>query len=580
MTARPPQDSSTLTRQQIQGNRPRATTAPRRKKVSRRRIWARRIGVLGIVGVLILVGAGVYLWYFFANPRYVNVNGEQSEQHGQVNILMIGSTTRCGLKHQNPAYGLCEEGVTGVNSDIVMILHLNQTTGKVSLLSIPRDLFVPNARPNGQFGQSSPNKIDAALVDGPSQLVAAIEEDFGIRINHLVELNFDTFASVVDTLGGINMYFPDPLYDAESGLNIKKTGCIHLDGYEALQVVRARHLQYQPKGQPHNFVHQTWPQEALSDIARIQRTHEFLRILATEVAKKHDIFNVGQDLSLANDIVPNLTVDAGWSKFSMASLAEQFAGTHITDVPQFTYPIVTVDVNPQYIYQGGEYGDVEFPVQPGGYEAVNSIFNVAPGANSFTGKPLPSPSSVKLVVDNGTYNTAQASVIAAQLRGRGFDVSGTGSTTPNDPTENETVVWYGGPKPPNHGDWKSPDLAAAEAVEEQLSGPVIMGWDPAMVSGGNEVRLVLGNDVAVLPKGRLLTATTTTTSTTSTTTTTTTTAPGGAKVTTTTVTPTTVYDPPGIKNDGSLGAPTQLASKLTWYDPYSCNAAGTGPGSY
>ena len=121
---------------------------------------------------------------------------------------MVGSTSRCALKVQNPAYGLCSQGVNGVNSDVVMILHLNPANNSVSILSIPRDLFVPNARTDGA------NKIDAALAEGPSQLVDAIEEDFGIPIQHYVELNFDTFANVVDALGGINMYFPEPVYDA------------------------------------------------------------------------------------------------------------------------------------------------------------------------------------------------------------------------------------------------------------------------------------------------------------------------------------------------------------------------------
>src|SRR5208283_2702657 len=99
------------------------------------------------------------------------------------------------------------------------ILHLNPSVPSVSILSIPRDLFVPNARADGA------NKIDAALVEGPSQLVAAIEEDFGIPIQHYVELNFDSFANVVNALGGISMYFPEPVYDAYSGLNIQSTGC-------------------------------------------------------------------------------------------------------------------------------------------------------------------------------------------------------------------------------------------------------------------------------------------------------------------------------------------------------------------
>ena len=162
---------------------------------------------------------------------------------------------------QNPAYGLCSQGVNGVNSDVVMILHLNPANHSVSILSIPRDLFVPNARSDGA------NKIDAALYQGPDQLIAAIEEDFGIPIQHFVELNFDSFINVVQALGGIKMYFPEPVYDAYSGLNIQTTGCLELNGTQALQVVRARHVQYKGPG-----VTTTdpayWPQEAQSDIAR------------------------------------------------------------------------------------------------------------------------------------------------------------------------------------------------------------------------------------------------------------------------------------------------------------------------
>ena len=125
---------------------------------------------------------------------------------------MVGSTDRCALKTQNPIYGLCSQGVTGVNSDVVMILHLDPTAKRVSILSIPRDTFIPNARKGGA------NKIDAALAEGPTQLVTAIQEDFGIPIQHFVELNFDTFAGVVDALGGVNMYFPKRLHDAYSQL--------------------------------------------------------------------------------------------------------------------------------------------------------------------------------------------------------------------------------------------------------------------------------------------------------------------------------------------------------------------------
>src|SRR6202041_2219635 len=114
---------------------------------------------------------------------------------------------RCALSVQNPAYGLCSQGVNGVNSDVIMILHADAAHHRLALLSIPRDLFIPNARSSGA------NKVDAGLSEGLTQVVAAVEEDFGIPIQHAVSLNFDQFANIVDSLGGINMAFPVSVFD-------------------------------------------------------------------------------------------------------------------------------------------------------------------------------------------------------------------------------------------------------------------------------------------------------------------------------------------------------------------------------
>ena len=133
---------------------------------------------------------------------------------------------------------MVEAHVNGVNSDVVLIAHLDATNHSVSLLSIPRDTFVPGARSGntlcGRTWSYTPglcaNKIDSALVEGPDQLAQAIEQDFGIPINHIVDLNFATFEDLVNALGGLWMYFPDKLVDASAGLYIDHTGCIHLSG--------------------------------------------------------------------------------------------------------------------------------------------------------------------------------------------------------------------------------------------------------------------------------------------------------------------------------------------------------------
>jgi LCP family protein required for cell wall assembly len=541
------------------GSKAGAKGGSHRKTRSRRYKWARR-GIIAVGLVIVLVVAGVVADYYYLGSLVTKKVVPHLQTAGATeNILLIGSTDRCALKVQNPAYGLCSQGVTGINSDIDMIIHLDPATGAVSLLSIPRDLFVPNARITGA------NKIDAALVEGPGQLVAAIEEDFAIPINHYVELNFDTFASVVNALGGIKMYFPVPIFDAESGLNVQYPGCRLLDGYHALQVVRARHLQIQPN--PSNHDHATWPQEALSDLARIRRTHEFLRVLAAKVAAR-GLGNPIVDQNLATAVLPDLTVDSGFSEGEMVSLARTFAHTKIANVPQVTYPVLEVETG-SYLYQGYYYGDVEFPVQPTGRNTVDRIFGVKAGTSAFTGKALPSPASFRISVVDGAGAPSQAALVTKQLTAKGFRVTSTGTTTPVGPVS-ETVVWYGGPPPPPHGNWTTPALEAAQAVFSELQGPVSLGYDPKEVTPGALVTVQTGTDVSVKPT-LVLSATATTTSTKSTSTTT-----SGAKTNSTTTT-TTIYDPPGVSTNNSFSAPSPTNPALEPWDPRACNAAGTGP---
>ena len=531
----------------------------RRRPPQRPNWWRRSLIAVGVVIVLVVGGVVADYFYLGSLVHHVTVNNLQKSTAASENILLIGSTTRCGLKQQNVAYGLCSQGVTGVNSDIDMILHLDPATRTVSLLSIPRDTFVPNARVIGA------NKIDAALYEGPSQLTTAIEEDFGIPIDNFVELNFDTFANVVNALGGVEMYFPVPIYDADSDLNIERAGCYDLNGFHALQLVRARHLQIQPT--PSNHDPRSWPYEALSDIARIRRTHEFLRVLAAKVAAR-GLSNPLTDQGIMTAVLPSLTVDSGFTEGKMVSLAESFAHTSIANVPQFTYPVSDVESG-SLMYQGYSYGDVVFPIEPTGAKAVDTILDVKPGMNSFTGTALPSPSSVKLTVENGTGITNQAALIANPLRARGFDVLSTGDVTPDGPVD-ETMVWYGGSPPPASGNWTSPGLAAAEAVIDQLAGPAVLGYDPHEVTPGATVTIQTGDALSVNP----VASTTTTTGHNTTTTT-----HGHATTSTSPTTTTTVYEPPGMRNDPDFTAPNAVSPTLEPWDPRACNAAGTGPAS-
>ncbi len=533
---------------------------------SRRRVWLRR-GLLGGLAfvVLLVVGGGGYLYYLTHDLNRIHVRGLEGaltsgREAGTENILMVGSTSRCSLAVQNPAYGLCSEGVNGVNSDVVMVLHVDPTHHHLALLSIPRDLFVPNARSEG------PNKIDAGLYEGVSQVVASVEEDFGIPIQHAVTLNFDQFANVVDALGGINMSFPMSVFDAESGLNVQAAACVHLNGTQALSVVRARHLQYRLPTTVSNDAFY-WPKENLSDLARIRRDHEFLRVLGSAAAHR-GLGNPISDLDLINSVKADLSFDENWPVSDMANLVLDFHSVDPNSVPQLTIP-VSVVVDPQgggggllYRAPGGvihNYGDAEFPSQAGDQAVIQQVLGIDAGTDSMTGNPLPAPSTVAVSVVNGSGVADQATTTAAALAGLGFHtVSASDQPPAGDVTE--TVVYYGSRSPQTE--------AAAEAVARSLSGAVIMGYDPTRVMAGSEVTVVTGSDFAVNPPAPAPTTTAhgaTSSSTAATT-------PAPAPTTTATV-------PPSSVTSGAIQPPSPPSTALEPWDPRACpaGAAPTAP---
>jgi LCP family protein required for cell wall assembly len=521
--------------------------APKDPNRPRHRVRNYLLIASAVLLVLIVAGAG-YLYYLTHDLKRVEVRGLSKPlttgiEAGTENILMAGSTSRCALTVQNPAYGLCDEGINGVNSDVIMILHVDPTHHRLALLSIPRDLFIQNARAEG------PNKVDAALEEGLSQLVTAVEEDFGIPIQHAVSLNFDQFANIVDALGGINMSFPMSVFDLESGLNVQAATCVHLDGTQALQVVRARHLQYDEPGSGTDA--ENWPQEAQSDLARIRRDHEFLRVLASTVAKT-GLGDPITDLNLINSVKSDITFDQSWSVSDMVNLVLNFHSININSVPQLTLP-VSVVVDPdggQYgdlIYQGSDYGQVEFPSAPQDRQAIDQVLGIGTNTDSMTGQALPSPSNVTVSVMNGTGAADQAATTSSSLGALGFHMVGVGDTQSTGDVS-ETVVYY--------GSRSAATEAAAEEVANSMSGSVTMAYDPSQVADGAQVTVVTGTQFAVNSPAAPATGS------------------SGAPTTTVPSTPTTTSP-----TSSAIEAPNSPTSNLAPWDPRACpaNATPTAP---
>ena len=126
-------------------------------------------------------------------------------------------------------------------SDVNMIASINPNTHKVSLVSIPRDYYVPLYNKPG-----NKDKLTHAGIYGIETSIKTIENLLDIDINYYVKFNFNSVINLVDALGGIKV---NSEYDFESGLYDEKTtqvykyhkGINNLNGKQALSFARERY---------------------------------------------------------------------------------------------------------------------------------------------------------------------------------------------------------------------------------------------------------------------------------------------------------------------------------------------------
>ena len=438
-------------------------------KLKRRAI--RVLAALVLVGSLAAGASLAYGQFLFSKVHRVVIAAEKPQVAGQpINILLIGNNSRAGLSPSEAAAFGTQSQVGGGRADVSMIAHFDPTTKQVSLLSIPRDLFMPIP------GTTKAQRVDAALnpispqstVEDPNRLVKTIQDDLGIPIQHYVELNFDTFQGVVNALGGIKMYFPTELKDSYSSLNITTTGCLTLNGYQALQVVRARHLYYRTSSG-------TWLYDGLGDLSRTRRDHIFIQVLSAQV-KAAGIGNPVRDLALLNSIYKDLTLDSHFSESELLSLIRTYASANPANAPTGTLPIAFEGGTSGYVFDGVNYSSIVFPQEPADTLLMDQTLGIS--------TPKIAPSDIAVTVINGSHTSNTGANVANQLRALGYNV-GAPQTAPATGNPAESVIYY---TPGN--------IQKAEVLRASLAGSVIMGELPSITSG-TPLELVAGDQIAV-----------------------------------------------------------------------------------
>ena len=274
--------------------------------------------------IVFLAAAGAGGLYFYARYRFDEIPKihskhlvKQAAKPGQpFNVLLVGSDSRAFVSNatQIKAFG-DEADAGGQRSDVTMVARFVPATKSVTVISIPRDLWVDI--PQNSSDISGMNRINAAYNSGPDLLIQTIESVLHIPINHYISVGFPGFSGMVNALGGVTMDFPTAVKDTYTGLDVTTTGCQVINGTVALQLVRSRHLQYVNKNG-------YWEYDGLSDFSRIQRQDSFFRAVLAKV--NTSITNPLAINGFISAAVGNLAIDDTLTEGDLFHIATEFQG--------------------------------------------------------------------------------------------------------------------------------------------------------------------------------------------------------------------------------------------------------------
>jgi polyisoprenyl-teichoic acid--peptidoglycan teichoic acid transferase len=219
------------------------------------------------------------------------------------NILLIGSDTRGGEK-----YG---------RSDSMMLLSINSKTNQIKLVSFLRDMYV---KINGMRD----TRINASYAyGGPKLLIDTIQNNFRVKIDNYVTIDFQSFAKAVDILGGVSINLTKAeadelnknawMYFVAGSPQKVSAGVNHLNGNGALAYARIRYID--------------------SDFGRTGRQRKIISTIMSSM--KHS--NPAQLMGIADSVLPLVKTDLDDSQ--IVALATQASAILNNDTQQLAIPV-------------------------------------------------------------------------------------------------------------------------------------------------------------------------------------------------------------------------------------------------
>lgn len=282
-----------------------------------------RIALVGLLTLALLGGlvvGGFALYGKYLNDRidrtdaFSDITGGRPPKlvDGALNILLMGSDSRDPDIAANPGKW---------RSDTLILMHISKSHDKAYLISIPRDLYVyvPKSPTNPELGDTY-TKVNAAYAWGGTPLAVQTVETFtGVRIDHVVLIDFGGFKEVTDALGGVDLNIERTIKSIHKPYRTFTKGVNHLNGEEALDYCRQR---YQfPDG----------------DFARMRHQQEFMKALMDKAASSGTLTNPARLNSFLKAVTNAITVD---KDMSVIDLALQFRNLRSSDMTFMTSPYI------------------------------------------------------------------------------------------------------------------------------------------------------------------------------------------------------------------------------------------------
>ena len=233
---------------------------------------------IALAAVTILAGSGLFYANWKLGNRQVvaidttnNSDGDLNLPEGDrtaKNFLITGSDNNACISKDSPFYGgFGKRSAYGSRSDSLMIVRVNPIDNQAAILSFPRDMWVKQA------GSSRSNRINANFnKNDPNRLIRTLKENFGISIDHYINVDFCAFAGIVDAVGGVRVPFQYKARDKRTGFKVLRARvCYTFQGDHPLAYMRSRHYSW------YDPATLKWRTDGTSDYGRISRQQDFMK---------------------------------------------------------------------------------------------------------------------------------------------------------------------------------------------------------------------------------------------------------------------------------------------------------------